>query len=133
MTRETGGNPMATRILVVDDDDDLRQHIELILTADGHEVQTAAHGQSALDHYSQGRFDLICLDLAMPLIDGIQVTRAVRSRTDDVPILMITGTGSTHRLTEAREAGINELLSKPFRTSEFLARVAALLSATAAP
>jgi DNA-binding response OmpR family regulator len=121
---------MTARILVVDDDDAVRQRIELILTADGHEVQTAAHGQAALNVYVPGLFDLLCLDLAMPLVDGIQVTQAVRSRADGIPILMITGSGSVQNLTAAREAGVDELLSKPFRTSELLARVSALLSGT---
>jgi CheY-like chemotaxis protein len=101
---------MTARILVADDDDALRQRIELILTADGHDVQTAPHGQAALDVYVPGRFDLLCLDLAMPLVDGIEVTQAVRSRTDGIPILMITGSGSPRRLAAAREAGVDELL-----------------------
>ena len=122
---------MTARILVADDDDALRQRIELILTADGHDVQTAPHGQAALDVYVPGRFDLLCLDLAMPLVDGIEVTQAVRSRTDGIPILMITGSGSPRRLAAAREAGVDELLNKPFRTSDLRARVSALLSGAA--
>ena len=122
---------MTARILVADDDDELRRRIELALTDDGHDVVTAAHGQDALDLYRPGRFDLLCLDLAMPVVDGIQVTRSVRSRPDSVPILMITGSGSTHKLAEAREAGIDELLNKPLSTSKFRARVSALLLGSA--
>jgi DNA-binding response OmpR family regulator len=123
---------MMSRILVADDDDELRRRIELILTADGYDVQTAAYGQEALDLYAPDRFDLLCLDLSMPLVDGIEVTQAVRSRPDDVPILMITGSGSTRKLAAAREAGISDVLSKPFRTSELRARIRALLAGGAA-
>lgn len=90
-----------------------------MLTRDGHEVQTAADGLQALDLYRRSPFDLICLDLDMPRLSGIEVTRSVRAHAPDgVPILMITASATSSDVHEAHAAGITALLTKPFQTSQ---------------
>ena len=78
------------RILVAEDGPDLRALLERIFLEDGHDVVTVADGREALERYAQGSFDLICSDLEMPRLDGIELTRAVRAdAADGVPILMV--------------------------------------------
>lgn len=116
------------RILVADDLLDMRTLIEAILARDGHDVRTAADGIEALHRYRRESFDLICTDLDMPGLNGMELTRAVRSNpAGDVPILMVSGSGSPQDIREAHEAGISEFLEKPFTVSGLRGRVRALV------
>jgi CheY-like chemotaxis protein len=116
------------RILVAEDGPDIRSLLEHIFLTDGHEVATAADGLEALELYAQGSFDLICSDLDMPRLDGIELTRAVRAdAADGVPILMVSGSASPDDLREARAAGISAYLAKPFTLSEIREHVRALV------
>lgn len=122
------------RILLADDDEDVRALIEFLLLREGHLVQTVADGPAALATFQPGLFDLICLDLDMPLLNGIEVARAVRqSPGGSVPILMVTGSAWDQDLTDARDAGINALLTKPFLTQHLRAHVSDLLSQAPPP
>jgi two-component system, chemotaxis family, chemotaxis protein CheY len=103
------------RILVAEDGPDIRGLLEHIFVRDGHEVVTAADGVEALEHYAQGSFDLICSDLDMPRLNGIELTRAIRAdAADDVPILMISGSVTPDDVRVARAAGISAFQGKPF-------------------
>ena len=116
------------RILVAEDGPDIRALLEHIFLSDGHDVATAADGVEALERYAQGSFDLICSDLEMPRLDGIELTRAVRADTaDDVPILMVSGSASADDLRDARAAGISDFLAKPFTLSDLREHVHALV------
>ena len=115
------------RILVAEDGPDIRALLEHIFLEDGHDVATAADGQEALERYAQGSFDLICSDLDMPRLDGIELTRAVRADADGVPILMVSGSATPDDLREARAAGITAFLAKPFTLSELREHVRALV------
>jgi two-component system, cell cycle response regulator CpdR len=122
------------RILVAEDDDGVRDLLQALLELDQHHVQTAADGLDALDKYEAGSFDLVCTDLDMPRLNGIELSLAIRSSARaQVPILMITGSASDRDLDEARSAGISDLLGKPFGPPALQDRVAALLSATPEP
>lgn len=116
------------RILVVDDEPDIRALLELVLIREGHDVETATDGLDALERYIHGSFDLICVDLDMPRLSGIELTRAVRAhRPDDVPILMVTGSVTPQDIDRARMAGVSDVLGKPFTPSQVREQAHALL------
>ena len=117
------------RVLVADDAPDVRTLIETILAADGHDVVTAADGLEALQRYLDDSFDLVCTDLEMPRLNGVELTRALRAhRAGDVPILLVSGSGSLQDVRDAREAGISAFLEKPFSVSALRGQVRALVS-----
>lgn len=116
------------RILVAEDGPDLRALLEQIFAMDGHDVQTAADGLEALERYLHRSFDLICSDLDMPRLNGIDLTRAVRrNAVDRVPILMVSGRVTPEDLREARLAGVSAFLEKPFTPSQLREQVRALV------
>jgi len=117
------------RVLVADDAPDVRTLIETILAGDGHDVVTAADGLEALQRYLDDSFDLVCTDLEMPRLNGVELTRAVRAnRAGDVPILLVSGSGSPQDVRDAQEAGISAYLEKPFTVFALRGQVRALLS-----
>lgn len=117
-------------ILVVEDDDDIRDYLVLRLERLGHDVVAAADGQSGLELAGRRRPDLVVTDWAMPRLTGIELCAALREQPDasDVPILVITARSSETAEAEARAAGANDLMLKPFIPVELVRRVSALLS-----
>lgn len=114
------------RILVADDSLDMRDLIEAVLARDGHDVVTAADGLEALHRYRTEPFDVICSDLDMPGLNGVELTRAVRAdAAGEVPILLVSGSGSSRDIREAHEAGISAFLEKPFTVSSLRDQVRA--------
>ena len=117
-------------ILVVEDDDDIRDYLVLRLQRLGHEVVAAADGQAGLELAELRRPDLVVTDWSMPRLTGIELCAAIRDQPAgrDVPILMITARGTETAAAEALAAGANDLMVKPFIPLELVRRVAALLS-----
>jgi CheY-like chemotaxis protein len=106
-------NPL---VLIVDDHDDTREMLRTLLTMNGCRVIEAEDGQQAMSVADKGHPDLILLDLKMPLLDGLAVTRLIRSHPvlNEVPIVLITGMAKPQLHREALSAGCNECLIKPF-------------------
>ncbi len=122
------------RILVVDDEKDVRDVLAETLERAGHAVVVAAGGQEAADVHHQQHFDLIVSDLAMPGGDGITLARAVRAHArPDIPILLVTASASPHKLADAYRAGITAHLAKPFKVAELRDQVAAMLAQAGLP
>jgi DNA-binding response OmpR family regulator len=117
-------------ILVVEDDDDIRDYLVLRLQRLGHDVVAAADGQAGLELAEIRRPDLVVTDWSMPRLTGIELCVALREQPDvsDVPILIITARSSETAVEEARAAGANDLMLKPFIPVELVRRVGALLS-----
>jgi DNA-binding response OmpR family regulator len=117
-------------ILVVEDDDDIREYLVLRLQRLGHDVVAAADGQSGLELAELRHPDLVVTDWSMPRLTGIELCVALRDQPDvsDVPILVITARSSETAAAEARAAGANDLMVKPFIPVELVRRVSALLS-----
>ena len=114
------------RILVADDARDVRDLIEAVLARDGHEVVIAADGLEALHRYRAEPFDVICSDLDMPGLNGVELTRAIRAgAAGEVSILLVSGSGSPQDIREAHEAGISSFLEKPFTVSRLRDQVRA--------
>ena len=113
------------RILIVEDEQPLRDGLEDLLAAAGHEVEAAADGTAALDTGLRVPFDLVVLDLMLPGIDGLEVCRRLRAARPDIAILMLTARGSEDDKVAGFAAGADDYLPKPFGVRELLARVEA--------
>ncbi|MBA2302812.1 MAG: response regulator transcription factor [Acidobacteria bacterium] len=118
----------ARRVLVVEDDDAIRELIGLHLKLDGFAVLPSADGSEALRLAKAERFDLIVLDVMLPGLDGISVCAAIRreSANEETPILMLTARREEADKVLGLETGADDYLTKPFGIREFVARVHAL-------
>jgi two-component system response regulator MprA len=114
------------RVLVVDDDPPLRRMLARTLSAEGYEVTVAPDGGAALLAAERSAPDVIVLDVAMPVIDGLSVCRRLRSRGLPTPILMLTARDAVTDRVAGLEAGADDYLVKPFAVPELIARLHAL-------
>lgn len=115
------------RILVVDDDQSVRDSLRRSLNFNGYEVDVAADGGRALERVAAARPDAVVLDLLMPHVDGLETCRALRESGDDVPILVLTARDAVADRVAGLDAGADDYLPKPFALEELLARLRALL------
>ena len=113
-------------ILVVDDDANIRSLLRLYLERAGHRVTEAADGEAALRAAEAAEPDLVVLDLMLPGIDGVEVARVLRQRTD-APILMLTARSGESDKVLGLDVGADDYVVKPFSPRELMARVRALL------
>ena len=114
-------------ILVVDDDAPVRRMLRRSLLAEGYEVAEAADGGAALAALERRMPDLVVLDVTMPGVDGLSVSRRLRARGVAVPILMLTARDALEERVRGLDAGADDYLVKPFAPEELLARLRALL------
>lgn len=114
------------RILVVDDDENLRRLVAAYLESEGYQISEAADGQSALTRLEETEPQLVVLDLMLPGITGLDVARKIRA-TRTTPILMLTARGSEDDVLKGFEAGADDYLVKPFSPKVLVARVKAVL------
>ena len=121
---------MQSRLLVVDDDPDVRDSLRRALGYAGYAVATAANGADALASVSRSPVDLIILDVLMPMLDGFDTCRALRERGNATPVLVLTARDTVDDRVTGFEAGADDYLVKPFALRELLARVNALLRRT---
>ena len=119
--------PGAGRLLVVDDDPDVRDSLERALRHAGYAVTTAVHGADALDSVARSPVDLIVLDVLMPMVDGFDTCRRLRERGDATPVLVLTARDAIDDRVTGLEVGADDYLVKPFALRELTARVRALL------
>ncbi len=118
------------RLLVIDDENNIRTMIRLALQFVGHEVETAADGEAGLTAFGDGTgWDLVLLDQRMPGMDGLQVLRTMRERRSGARIMMITAFGTIDLAYEAMRAGAVDFLRKPFTTEILRGAVQAALQA----
>ena len=101
-------------ILVADGERHLRQALFTALTRLGHAVEVTENGRDALDKFQAGRFDLVVCDLATPIVDGLGVLKAVKRRTPNLPVVIMTAHGSVEAAVEAMREGAHDFLLKPF-------------------
>jgi two-component system, OmpR family, response regulator RegX3 len=115
------------RVLIVEDDDAMRDMVGYALAEEGMEVEAAADGESTLEIFSSsGPFDLVILDVMLPGIDGVSVCKELTS-TSDVPVIMLTARGSEADRVAGLEMGADDYVVKPFSAREVIARVRAVL------
>ena len=118
------------RILVADDDPDIRDIIEMCLTFAGHDVSTASDGMEAVRLMWDRPFDLALLDVTMPRMSGLDVVRTVRSTPElaDTLVLMLSALSNRDDISAGLQAGADEYAVKPFDTDELYTRVDRLLA-----
>jgi two-component system response regulator RegX3 len=119
-------------VLVVEDEQSLREPLVYILQREGFEVLEAADGPSALIEWQNGSPDLILLDLMLPGMSGVDVCREIRTRSN-VPIIMVTAKDSEVDKVVGLEIGADDYVVKPYSTRELLARIKAVLRRGASP
>jgi DNA-binding response OmpR family regulator len=120
------GMAVQGRVLVVDDEPAVRDVLARYLERDGFEVDTAADGEDAIARFDDARPDLVLLDLMLPRVDGFEVFRAIRSRSES-PVIMLTARGEVTDRVVGLEVGADDYVSKPFSPSEVVARVRAVI------
>ena len=128
MVTNTNLGPRRSRILVADDTESVRTLFNRLLTADGHEVIAVADGAAALEAVHRHRPDVVLLDVSMPLVDGLEVCRKLKSdpATRLTPVVLVTGQAGLDDRIKGIEAGADEFLSKPVHPHELRARVKSL-------
>ena len=123
----SGGLPKG-KILVVDDEADIRESLETILTLDGFTVETAQNGTEGLQKIEAGNYDLILLDLMMPDRSGMEVLAEVRERDKETPIFMITAYGSVQVAVTALKNGANDYFSKPWDNEKLIIEIERMIA-----
>ncbi len=106
-----------SRILIIEDDSNIRMAMEKILTRFGYEIESTPYLATALSMAIAGDYDLITLDLNMPGIDGKEIAQLFQHRNLDTPVLVISGYLDESVETELREKGVKHFLAKPFNIS----------------
>lgn len=119
---------MKARILVVDDEDSVRNSLEEILRLEGYEVTAAESGEAALAALQNEAFDLVLLDLKMPHLDGGEVLRTAARSAPDTKVILLTGHGSLESAIEALRQGAHDYILKPAPSSEILSSIARALA-----
>lgn len=116
-------------ILIVDDEEDIIELIKYNLKSEGYTILTAMTGEQAIKIARKFRPDLLVLDLMLPGIDGLEVTRHLKKEvaTMDIPIVMVTAKGEESDIVAGLELGANDYISKPFSPRELTARIRAIL------
>jgi DNA-binding response OmpR family regulator len=115
------------RVLIVEDDDSMRDMVGYALADEGMEIEAVADGESALEvFYSSGPFDLVILDVMLPGIDGITVCKELTSASD-VPVIMLTARDDEMSVVVGLEVGADDYITKPFSHRELVSRVRATL------
>jgi two-component system response regulator MprA len=116
-----------TRVLVVDDDPELRAALTRALTIDGYQVSAVSNGAKALEAVPDLEPDVLVLDVMMPVLGGLEVCRRLRARGDRTPILVLTARDQVGDRVAGLDAGADDYLAKPFALEELRARLRALL------
>ncbi len=123
---------MPPSVLVVEDEPSIAEVVSLYLGRAGYDVRTVGDGRAALDEVEHRAPDLIVLDLMLPRLDGLEVTRRVRAR-GDTPIIMLTARKSEVDRIAGLEMGADDYVVKPFSAQELVSRVRAVLRRASAP
>ena len=109
------------RVLVIEDNAELREYLRLALELQDYQVLTAEHGRAALAYLDGHRVDAVITDLFMPEMDGIETVAALRKQFPDIRVVAMSGRPGVDYLAVARELGVKHTLRKPFEITELLA------------
>jgi signal transduction histidine kinase/CheY-like chemotaxis protein len=129
-------NPVAPRVLVVDDEQSVRELLGDILEGEGYDVSLAENGSEALELFGDQTFEAVFTDLGMPGMSGWELARAIRERNADIPLAVVTGWGEAVGSVEQQEAKVDWVVTKPFsvvRICEIAEQISGRLSLASAP
>lgn len=115
-----------SKVLVVDDDNNICDLIEIYLQKEGYKVYKAYNGREALKQFGEKQVDIIVLDVMMPQMDGYEVLKEIR-KNSQIPVLMLTAKGETFDRVLGLELGADDYMVKPFEPKELIARIRAVL------
>lgn len=126
---------MGYRILLIDDEDDILEFVKYNLERDGYEVFTAPNGAAGLDKALEVKPHLILLDMMMPVMDGLETCRAIRTRTElkDVMVVFLSAVGNEETQLQGYESGADDYIGKPIKMNILRSRVKAILSRISLP
>jgi len=127
------GVSTAPTVLVVDDERNIVELVQLYLRSEGYQVESAYDGREALEKIGAIHPDLVVLDLMMPHVDGLEVTRRLRQSDAKTPVIMLTAKGEDEDKVRGLDLGADDYLAKPFNPKELVARVRAVLRRTQEP
>lgn len=116
----------ASKVLIVDDDENISEVINMYLKSSGYNTRIALNGKEAQMAYEEYKPDIVLLDVMIPYVDGIDVLKWIRKQ-EETPVIMITAKGDTFDKVLALELGADDYIVKPFEPKELLARVKAVL------
>jgi len=114
-------------ILVVDDNENIREVLAVILSGSGYRCESAKNGLDAMQRVRQSRFDAVVTDLEMPEMDGIALTREIRQQFSSLPVMVMTGHSDEEHRESAFRAGAKEFLSKPFDIPDLIKKLHGML------
>jgi DNA-binding NtrC family response regulator len=120
--------PDRRRILVIDDEADIRESLELLLSGENYSVDLAENGVSGLQKFESGIYDLVLLDLMMPDRSGMDVLTDIRQRDPDTPVFMLTAYGSVEVAVRALKSGANDYFAKPWDNEKLLIEIERMIS-----
>ena len=113
---------MATRVLIVEDEDKIARFVELELKHEGYETAKAADGREGLSMAESGNYDIVLLDVMLPGLNGIEVLRRLR-KSSDIPVILLTARDSVMDKVSGLDSGADDYMTKPFAIEELLARI----------
>ena len=114
------------KILLADDEKDLSKAVGTILAYSNYDVDIVSNGKEALERINNTIYDLIILDIMMPVMDGIQALKEIRKNNIKTPVILLTAKSQVDDKVEGLDSGANDYLTKPFDKKELLARIRAL-------
>lgn len=117
------------RVLVIDDEEDIRDSLEALLTLEGFQVELAFNGTEGLQRLERANYDLVLLDLMMPDRSGLEVIQEIRQRDADTPVFLITAYGSVEVAVQAIKAGANDYFSKPWDNEKLIIEIRRMIDA----
>ena len=117
---------MASKILIIEDEEKIARFLELELTHEGYEVAKSADGREGLDLALEGGYDMILLDIMLPGLNGLEVIRRLR-KSSEVPVIMLTARDAVMDKVSGLDMGANDYVTKPFAIEELLARIRVLI------
>src|SRR3954468_10926157 len=122
------GPPGRRRILVIDDEADIRESLELLLTGEDYLVDLAENGATGLQKFESGAYDMVLLDLMMPDRSGMEVLTDIRQRDRETPVFMLTAYGSVEVAVRALKMGANDYFPKPWDNEKLLIEIDRMIS-----
>jgi len=120
--RSSNMEPTHYKILVVDDEEPMRKLIVSLLSTKGHQCVTASNGFEALDKIMEAKYDALIIDIVMPEMDGLALTKELSKHYQSLPVMIMTGHADEYSAETAIALGAREFISKPFSISEFIIR-----------
>ena len=128
LAEQVTGTALVGRILVIDDEEDIRESLEALLTLEGYAVDLAPNGAEGLHRLESRDYDLVLLDLMMPDRSGMDVLRDIRERDRQIPVFMVTAFGSIDAAVEALKCGADDFIQKPWKNEQLLVEISQVIA-----